>query len=110
LAPSIKTDRLPVKNRAGEVVCYVSDKVALRWIEEKRCTPIGTKNVIRGLLLGTDIDHSKVISIRDYMGQAYSHRHDAKDNPEGVWTLKRLPKSTAPIFRAVLDSCMSKAA
>lgn len=40
----------------------------------------------------------------------YSHNHETGDNPEKVWTLKRLPRSTRPVFTAVLDECLTPAA
>ena len=35
----------------------------------------------------------------------YSHNRETRDNPEGVWTLKRLPAATRSIYTAVLDGC-----
>jgi hypothetical protein len=35
--------------------------------------------------------------------QAYSHHAETEDNPSNTWTLKRLPRHTRAVFRAVLD-------
>ena len=106
---AVQADRLPVKDRTGEVLFYVAASIAQRWIEEGRCRPVGTKTVVRALLLDRDYDTSKVIPITAYTGQHYSHDHADRDNPEGVWTLKRLSRSTAPLFRRVVTDCLKAA-
>lgn len=42
--------------------------------------------------------------------RSYSHNHETSTNPEKVWTMKRLPDSTAPVFDEVVNSCLKKAA
>jgi hypothetical protein len=104
--PIIKADRLPLFDRNHEVLCYVSKWAAQIGLRDGRYIGVGTKNYTRGLVLSGEFDTSKVTRITDYVGQSYSHKHVAKDNPEGVWTLKRLPAKVLPIFRTVVTSCV----
>jgi|SRR5579862_9265519 len=104
LPRAIRADMIPVKNRSGEVTHYVTPQAALRMIE-RGYLPLGTKTTIRGVQIPPGYDDSKVISLTSYLGQRYSHKHEAKDNPSGVWTLRRLNRSLAPIFLAVAESC-----
>lgn len=106
----ITLDRLPVKDRSGEVLYYVSAATAQRLIDNGRCVPVGTKNVVRALNLNPGEDDSKVIPISAYVGQRYSSKRETRENPQGVWTLRRFPSSAADIFRAVPLSCMKPAA
>jgi hypothetical protein len=56
----------------------------------------------------TKYSHNHAVS-ETYIGDDGNlrHRHPLDVNPELVWTLKRLPDFTGPIFRAVLDSVIS---
>jgi hypothetical protein len=40
----------------------------------------------------------------------YYHKHETDENPPNVLALKRLPHFTAPIFGAVVNGCIRKAA
>ena len=43
-------------------------------------------------------------------GKHYSHDHETESNPTGVWTLYRLPASSADIYGAVVTDCLAKKA
>ena len=43
-------------------------------------------------------------------GKHYSHDHETDTNPGGVWTLYRLPASSADIYGAVVTDCLAKKA
>ncbi len=98
----ISAELLPVKDRSGETLSWVKPKAALRMIRAGVAIPVGTKNCIRALRLPPEFDDSKISDLSDYSGQHYSHDHVAKDNPEGVWTLKMLNSHHAPLYDSVL--------
>ncbi len=115
----IAADLLPVKDRSGETLYYVTARAAQRMIERGTAIPLGTKNTVRALQLPPEYDDSKIIPITAYTGQHYSHhsevsetyidergrerRRDPMDpNPEGVWTVKRLARQIAPLFDTVM--------
>jgi hypothetical protein len=100
---------IPVKDRTGEVVFYVSPVRALKMID-KGYIPLGTKKTIRAIQVPPQCDESKPITLTAYTGQQYSHHHDTPSNPEGVWTLKQLRKSLRPIFLEVVTSAIRRAA
>lgn len=110
MSSTIKADRLPVKDRSGEVLFYVAPATALDMISRGVVLPVGTKHTIRGLRVSPKYDDSKVISLAAYVGQRYSHSHETRDNPEGCWTLKRLSRSVRPVFTQVIADCIQKAA
>jgi hypothetical protein len=103
-------DRLPVKDRSGETLFYVSLATAKRMLSNGRVTALGSKKIIRALQVGSDFDISKVMTISAYVGQKYSHKRETDQNPAGVWTMKRLSKKDRPLFRRVVLDCIAKAA
>lgn len=103
--------KIPLRDRAG---------IVIRWLEEAEAEKMAqshagdlivlrTKRRIRGLkLIGNpDSVHHFVMRQR---GMGDSHRRDTYDNPRGVWSIDRLPKSTRDVFVRVLTDCMPKAA
>jgi hypothetical protein len=105
-----QTERADISllDHAGEHLMWLTVSQAQKLIDEKRAEPVGTRRrpmrkvrfrtpepdmkdrrfIIRGLALGG------------------SHRHARQDNPEGVWTIDRLDKSTRSIFLAVVNECL----
>lgn len=107
----IHAPTLPVKNRAGETLYYVSAAAAHRLIERKRMQPVGTKKVIRALLLDSPDDDSKVTPISAYAGQRYSHSRETDKNPAGVWTHRSpFTRRDRPVFLRVVTDCLRPAA
>jgi hypothetical protein len=35
----------------------------------------------------------------------YAYDNETPDNPRGVWTLKRVPRTVRSVFRAVVEGC-----
>lgn len=74
------------------------DETRARWLlRTKRATSIVTKHGrIRALRL---ISEEELIADGSGpTGRHYAHHHDSYDNPTGVWTLRRLPRSWRPFF------------
>jgi len=88
------------------VVQYVDADHAIQMMLDKIAAPLFTKKKIRALKLlapaappeTEPASHSDV-----FKRTKYSHHHETQDNPENVWTLKRLPKTTRPVFLRVLS-------
>jgi hypothetical protein len=105
---NIRAGLLPVINRSGETLYYVSVAQARRLLKRGHVIGRGTKTTIRTLQLAPGFDDSKISTVQDYTGQHYSHDHDTKVNPEGCWTLKRLSKRDRPLFQRVQAECMAE--
>jgi len=104
---SIRRRLLPVKDRSGETLYYVTTEKATRMIKGGRVIALGTKQTIRALQIAPNFDDSKVTTLSAYAGQRYSSKADTDINPAGCWDLKRLAKRDRPVFRRVVLDCIA---
>jgi hypothetical protein len=102
----IREDRLPVKDRSGKTLYYVTASVAKGLIAGGTVTAVGNKSTIRALKVDADGNRSRPITISAYAGRKYSHKRATDDNPAGVWTFKDLTKAERPIFHRVVLDCI----
>jgi hypothetical protein len=99
--------------RTGGVL-FMAEAIALEYIALGQIQVLGSKSCVRELRwVGTPLPN--ITTMEEAAGykpsQArptkYSHNRDTPDNPQNVWTLKRLPNSTARIYRRVQTDCLS---
>jgi hypothetical protein len=103
---NIVSIRVPVCNAEGLIV-ERADASRVRILEAASNATVVRKGIRKGggivrIVLGSAGDDS-LRDARQGNPLTYSHNKDTEDNPVNVWTLKRLPSSTADIFRAVLN-------
>ena len=80
---------LPIYGSGRELLGYVSPAAAQRMLDLGHVLPYGTKHRIRGL-----------VAVHDNLdllppgplpaGTRYSHKRETRDNPQGVWTFRKL--------------------
>ena len=80
---------LPVIGRRDELLGYVTVSAAQRMLAAGHAVGRGTKTRIRALIAVHD-NIDLLPSERPPTGQHYSHNHETRDNPRGVWCLKKL--------------------
>lgn len=108
--PRPKDSRIPVKDRAGEILYWVTPAAAQRLINAGSVEVVGTKNRIRALLADPAEDQSQVIPIAAYQGQHYSHDRETERNPAGVWThTVPFARQDRGIFLQVVADCLKAA-
>ncbi len=95
-------------------ICFMTEELVLDRIRLGLIKPIGTKRCVRELhWQGTP--WRAVVSTDEAAGYKpseprptkYSYDYETEDNPQNCWTLKRLPNSTAPIFRKIVNDCIA---
>lgn len=95
-------------DHAGEHVMWLTVSQAGKLIAEKRAEAMGTRRKpmrkLRFCMPEPDMRGRRFI-IRG-LALGGSHRHAREDNPEGVWTIDRLPNFTRKIFLAVVNECL----
>ena len=80
---------LPIYGSGDALLGYVSVTAAQRMLDAGHVVPRGTKHRIRALIAVHD-NIDLIPSERPPTNHKYSHNHETRDNPQGVWTLKRL--------------------
>jgi hypothetical protein len=104
--------KLAVVDPQGELLFWVEDGDEARTLIKKRQARLIRKNGRVRMLVATDAFTEEYGSLDGGRGTAfdktrYSHNHETDTNPEKVWTLKRLPRTTRPVFTRVLDDCLA---
>ena len=105
--------RIPVCNADGMIVDRADPARVRRLALAPNATvvrrrPTGIRRQLRQpgeivrILLASTADDSLENSLRGNP-RSYSHNHETLENPEKVWTLKRIPGAAADIFRAVIN-------
>jgi hypothetical protein len=91
----------------------MTEEAALAYITRGLVVAIGTKRCVRELRwMGTPLpnvttpEEAAGYKASEARPTKYSHNHEAPDNPENVWTLTRLPRSTRKIFIEVVTDCI----
>lgn len=86
----------------GFHVCWLDESAAHEMLAQKRAESLVTK---RGRLkaLRATPETKLTASGSGPRPARYSHDRETRDNPRGCWTLIRLPRSTRPVYTAVLD-------
>ena len=82
---------LPVYGPTDSLLGYVSPAAAQRMLEEGHVVTRGTRQRIRALIATHD-NVDLIPSDRPPIGQRYSHNRETRDNPQGVWTFKKLKR------------------
>jgi hypothetical protein len=97
--------RIPVCNADGVIIERVDPARARCLSAASNATVVRKRggNVVR-IMLASTADDSLEVAMRGNP-RSYSHNHEAIDNPEKCWTLKRIPACTAKIFDAVILDC-----
>lgn len=100
--------RIPV--RCNNAIVEMADEARVRVLSKAKNAEL-VRQRKSGRLVGIDLKDFGESRGRKHHGNPlkYSHNSETDQNPQGVWTLKRIPTNTAPIFRAVVIDC-SKAA
>ena len=80
---------LPVYGVGNTLLGHVSCSAAQRLLNAGSVVPRGTKRRIRALIATHD-NFELLASDRPPSNQKYSHNRETRDNPQGVWTFKRL--------------------
>jgi hypothetical protein len=80
---------LPVYGAGCNLLGYVSVAAAQRMLAAGHVIGRGTRNRIRALIAVHD-NIDLIPAKRAPTNQKYSHNHETRDNPPGVWTLKKL--------------------
>ena len=101
---------MPLLNNDGSFVAWLSEADARRLIRERKVHLLHTKKRVRAVrVIEEVVTPTKPAAVRR-RGVGDSHKRDARDNPAGVWTIDRIPRSLRPVFRQVVTECMTKAA
>lgn len=103
--------RLAVVDAEEKHLFWADDEKARRLIKERKVEILWTKRGrVRALRAIVPVVEMRG-SAADLRGARYSHDRATEENPHGVWTLVRIPKSTRGIFTSVVDDlCKLKAA
>lgn len=83
---------LPVYGVGNALLGHVSCSAAQRLLVAGSVVPRGTKHRIRALI-ATRENFELLASDRPPTNQKFSHNRETADNPQGVWTFKRIPKA-----------------
>lgn len=96
--------RIPV--RAGcQIIEFADEARARRILRAPNAHPIRARK--SGRVVGIDLADLGTSKEPARCGNPlkYSHHNETDGNPNGVWTLKKIPPSTADIFAEVADGC-----
>jgi hypothetical protein len=101
--------RLELVDARGEHLMWCDEDLARKFLKARKARMIRKRGRTHLVAI---VGAAKFGSLTGGRGTAmdktrYSHNHETRDNPEKVWTLKRLPSSTREIFRAVVDDCLA---
>lgn len=100
--------KLPLLDHAGERLAWIDGgRAALLWRQDKVRLHVRARKVRAVQVQPATADRTEYVDSR-FRRTRYSHNHETDDNPEGVWTLIRLPKHTRAVFLDVLRSCVVK--
>ena len=80
---------LPIYGAGNDLLGYVSAAAAQRMLAAGHVIGRGTRNRIRALIAVHD-NIDLIPADRPPTNQKYSHNHETRDNPPGVWTFKKL--------------------
>ena len=80
---------LPVFGSGDTLIGYVSAVAAQRMLAAGHVIGRGTRHRIRALIAVHD-NIDLLPSPHPPTNQKYSHKRETRDNPQGVWTLKKL--------------------
>jgi hypothetical protein len=80
---------LPVYAAGDALLGYVSVAAAQRMLAAGHAVGRGTRHRIRALIAVHD-NVDLIPSERPPAGQKYSHNRETADNPQGVWTFRKL--------------------
>lgn len=99
--------KLSVVDGDGKHLFWADEEQSRELLRDKKVEALRTKRKIRGLrtIVPDCVLNGSIAQLR---GRKYSHNREAVDNPQGCWTLIRLPNSTREIFTAVLDQCVNR--
>jgi len=100
--------RWPVKvlllDQAGEPLCWIPRAHAIElWRDGKVLLHLRRRKVYS--VEASPIDPTVYFPRGHSTPRHYSHDHDTVDNPEGCWTLIRIPSSAQPVFLRVATDC-----
>jgi hypothetical protein len=82
---------LPVYGVGDTFLGHVSCSAAQRMLAAGSVVPRGTKHRIRALI-ATHENFELLASERPPTNQKYSHNRETRDNPQGVWTFKKIAR------------------
>lgn len=80
---------LPVYGADDSLRGYVSISTAQRLLDKGHAVPRGTRHRVRALIIVFD-NVDLLISDRPPIGQRFSHNRETAENPQGVWTFRKL--------------------
>ena len=80
---------LPVYGPTDSLLGYISPAAAQRMLDEGHVVPRGTRQRIRALIATHD-NVDLIPSDHPPTGQRYSHNRETRDNPQGVWTFRKI--------------------
>ncbi len=96
--------KLPLLDHAGERLAWIDGaKACTLWRDGKVCLHV-RKRIVRAVRIQV-LDQAEYCPSQ-FRTTRYSHDHETAENPEGVWTLIRLPRHIRPVFLDVLRSCL----
>lgn len=95
----------------GQHLFWADDAQARALLKERKARLVRKHGHAR-ILVATDGFAREYGSLEAGRGTAfdktrYSHNHETRENPEKVWTLKRIARVDRPVFTAVLDDCLA---
>jgi hypothetical protein len=108
---TVVPERLEVIDTTGAHLMWCDDRTARELLKKRQARLVRRNGHVR-VLVANDALQAQYGSLAGGRGTAfdktrYSHNHETADNPEKVWTLKRLPSCTRKVFTAVLDDCLA---
>jgi hypothetical protein len=90
---SSPSNLLPVYGAGNDLLGYVSATAAQRMLDAGHVIGRGTKQRIRALIAVHD-NIDLLPADRPPTNQKYSHNRETEENPPGVWTFRKLTKTT----------------
>jgi hypothetical protein len=106
--PVVYIRKLAVLDHAGAHLFWATEDEARQLVREGEVELLGTKRRIHAVRISGH--HPAAPGPRVKPGTRYSHSRETRVNPANCWTLVEIPKSCRPMFTAVRDGCLKKAA
>lgn len=108
-----REDRVSLLDHAGEHIMWLTVSQAEQMIKEKRCEAVGQRpgarlRKVRFQTPEPDMT-GREFKVRE-AGMGTPHQKERHDNPQGVWTIDRLPRSTRKLFVNVVTDCLKDVA
>jgi hypothetical protein len=112
-SPCVLPEKIEVLDSSGRLIFWADEDQARELLKRGQATLVQRKGKAR-YLLGSD-QLTKYGELTRGRGNAftqtrYSHNRETEENPERVWTLVRLPRSTRRVFLAVVEQCAKRKA